>query len=83
MLIYNSKIIEESKNQTKMNFIHTYDIFSFLVLILKVVMYYEPSLVVMLKNSKCICMSYMIINPWLSWIEICEYFDEFTFVHIC
>jgi hypothetical protein len=56
----------------------------FLVSILKVVdMYYEPSLIVMLKNSECICMSYIIINPWLSWIEICEYFDEFIFVHIC
>jgi hypothetical protein len=48
--------------------------FSFLVLILKVVV---------LKNSKRICMSYIIINPWLSWIEICEYFDEFINVHIC
>ncbi len=27
------------------------------------------------------CMSYIIINPWPSWIEIYEYFDEF--INLC
>jgi hypothetical protein len=40
-------------------------------------MYSKPSLVVVLKESKCMCMPYIIINPWPSWIEIYEYFDEF------
>jgi hypothetical protein len=35
----------------------------FCVLILKVVtIYYEPSLVIILKEFKCICMSYIITN---------------------
>jgi hypothetical protein len=43
-------------------------------------MYFEPSQVV-LKESKCMCMSHIIINTWLSWIEIYEYFDEF--INLC
>jgi hypothetical protein len=35
------------------------------------------SLIIVLKKSKCMCMSYIIINPWPSWIEIYEYLDEF------
>jgi hypothetical protein len=51
---------------------HTIYIF-FCVLILKfIVMYYEPLLVVTLKESKCMCMSYVINNPWSSWIETYE-----------
>jgi hypothetical protein len=54
----------------------------FHVLILKVdVIYYEPSLVTILKESRCMCMSYIIINLWSSWIEIYEYFDEF--INLC
>jgi hypothetical protein len=50
----------------------------FRVLILKVdVIYYELSLVIVLKESKCMCMSYIFINLCPSWIEIYEYFDEF------
>jgi hypothetical protein len=45
----------------------------FHVLILKVVMYFEPLLIIVLKESKCMCMSYIIINLWPSWIEIYEY----------
>jgi len=49
----------------------------FHVLVLKVdAIYSEPSLGFVLKESKCMCMSYIIINPWPSWIEIYEYFDE-------
>jgi hypothetical protein len=56
--------------------------FFFCVLILKVVaIFYEPSLVIILKKFKCMCMSYIIINPWLSWIEIYEYFNEF--INLC
>jgi hypothetical protein len=51
------------------------------VLILKVVIYYKPSLIIVLKESKCMCMSYIIINPWPSWIEIYEYFNEF--INLC
>jgi hypothetical protein len=37
---------------------------TFRVLVLKVVaIYFEPSLVIVLKESKCMCMSYIIINP--------------------
>jgi high-affinity Fe2+/Pb2+ permease len=53
---------------------------TFCVLVLKVVVF-KPSLVVVLKESKCMCMSYIIINPHLLWIEIYEYFDEF--INLC
>jgi hypothetical protein len=54
----------------------------FHVLVLKViVIYYEPSLIIVLKEFKCMCMSYIIINRWPSWIEIYEYFDEF--INLC
>jgi hypothetical protein len=43
--------------------------------------YFEPSLVIVLKEYKCMCMSYIIINPWPSKIEIYEYFDEF--INLC
>jgi len=50
----------------------------FYILILKVVVvYFEPSLVIVLKGSKCMCISYIIINPWPLWIEIYEYFNEY------
>jgi len=60
---------------------------AFHVLILKVVVrYYEPSLVIVLKEFKCMCISYIIINPWPSWIEIYKYFNDFinlyTFVDV-
>jgi hypothetical protein len=46
-----------------MNSIHTYNMFFFRVLILKInVIYFELSLVIVLKESKCMCMSYIIIN---------------------
>ncbi len=39
----------------------------FRVLVLKVVtIYYEPSLIIVLKESKCMCHTYIIINPWPS-----------------
>jgi hypothetical protein len=41
------------------------------------VTYYKSSLVIVLKELKCMCMSYIIINPWPSLIEIYEYFNEF------
>jgi hypothetical protein len=54
----------------------------FCVLVLKIVIIYsEPSLVIVFKESKCMCMSYIIINPWPSWIEIYEYLDEF--INLC
>jgi hypothetical protein len=54
----------------------------FHVLRLKVnTIYFEPSLVIVLKESKCMCMSHIIINPWPSWIEIYEYFNEF--INLC
>jgi hypothetical protein len=54
----------------------------FHVLILKVdVIYSKPYFFIILKESKCICMSYNIINPWPSWIELHEYFDEF--INLC
>jgi hypothetical protein len=31
--------------------------------------------------SKCMHMSYIIINPWPSWIETYEYFNEF--INLC
>jgi hypothetical protein len=40
-------------------------------------MYTKPSMVVVLKESKCMYMSYIIINPLLLWIEIYEAFHEF------
>jgi hypothetical protein len=47
-----------------MSFIHSYNMFFFGVLILKVVViFYEPSLVIILKKIKCMCMSYIVINP--------------------
>jgi hypothetical protein len=65
-----------------MNSICTYNMYFFHVLILKfVVIYYEPSLVIVLKECKCMCMSYIIINPWPSWIEIYECFNEF--INLC
>jgi hypothetical protein len=55
---------------------------TFHVLILKVVViYYKPSLIIVLKESNHICMSCIIINPWPSWIEIYEHFDEF--INLC
>jgi hypothetical protein len=54
---------------------------AFSVLILKVVIYFEPSLVIVLKESKCMCMSCIIINPWPSWSEVFEYFNEF--INLC
>jgi len=58
---------------------------NFCVLILKVVaIYNKPSLIIVLKKYNCMCTSYIIINPWPSWIEI---YDEFinlcTFVDAC
>jgi len=54
----------------------------FHVLTLKVVaIYYEASFVIILKEYKCMCMSYIIINPWPLWIEIYEYFDEL--INLC
>jgi len=45
--------------------LYTHTILFFCVLILKVVIiYYEPSLVIVLKEFKCMCMLYIIINPW-------------------
>ncbi len=63
--------------------LHTHIIlFYFIVLVLKIVVIYsEPSLVIVLKEYKCMCMSYIIINPWPSWIEIYQYFDEF--INLC
>jgi len=63
--------------------LYTYTICIFFhVLILKVVaIYFKPSLTIVLKESKCMCMSYIIINPWPSWIEIYEYFN--TFINLC
>jgi hypothetical protein len=50
----------------------------FRVLSLKVIiMYYELLLVITFKESKCMCMSYIIINPWPSWIETYEYLNKF------
>ncbi len=58
--------------------LYTDTILFFCVLILKVVnMYTKPSMVVVLKESKCMYMSYIIINPLLLWIEIYEAFHEF------
>jgi hypothetical protein len=54
---------------------------AYCVLILKVIMYFEPLVVVVLKESKFICMSYIIINPWPSWIETYKYFNEF--INVC
>jgi hypothetical protein len=54
----------------------------FYVLILKVVtIYSEPSIIIVLKESKCMCMPHIIINPWPSWIDIHQYFDEF--INLC
>jgi hypothetical protein len=65
-----------------MNELYTHTYVFFNVLILKiVVIYYEPSLVIVLKECRWMCMSYIIINPWPSWIEIYEYFDEF--INVC
>ncbi len=59
-----------------------YNMYFFRVLILKVVaIYFQPSLVIILKEYKCMCMSYIIINSWPSWIEIYEYFNEF--INLC
>jgi hypothetical protein len=64
-----------------MSFIHTYKK-KLCVLILKVVViYFEPSLLIIWKEFKRMCMSYIIINPCLSWIEIYEYFNEF--INLC
>jgi hypothetical protein len=65
--------------------LYTHTIYiAFRVLILKVaIIYFEPSLVIVLKESKCMCMSYITINPWPSWIEIYEYFNEFINLCIC
>ncbi len=50
-----------------MSFIHAYNIYIYIdfhVLVLKVVIIYlEPSLVIVLKESKCMCMSDFVINP--------------------
>jgi len=65
-----------------MNFIHTYNMYFFPVLILKVAtIYFEPLLINVLKESKGISMSYIIINPWPRRIEIYEYIDEF--INLC
>jgi hypothetical protein len=66
-----------------MNELYTYIQYVFFnILILKVVaIYFEPSLVIVVKGFKCMCMSYIIINLWPSWIEIYEYFDEF--INLC
>ncbi len=46
---------------------------AFCVLIFKFFdIYPEPSLIIVLKELKCICISYIIINPWPLWIEIYE-----------
>jgi hypothetical protein len=51
--------------------LYTHTILFFLVLVLKAVtIYYEPSLVIVLKEFKCMCMSYIIINPWSTCTEI-------------
>jgi hypothetical protein len=55
---------------------------SFCVLLLKIiVMCFGLLLVVTFKESKCMCMSYIIINPRPSWIETYEYLDEF--INLC
>ncbi len=66
-----------------MNELYTHILYiAFCVLILKVaIIYYEPSVVIVWKEFKCMCMSYIIINPWPSWIEIYEYFNEF--INLC
>jgi hypothetical protein len=54
----------------------------FRVLVLKIdVIYYKQPLVIILKESKCMFMLYIIINPWPLWIEIYEYFNEF--INLC
>jgi hypothetical protein len=54
----------------------------FHVLILKVIVtYFEPSLIIIFRESNYMFMSYMIINPWPSWIELYEYFDKF--INLC
>ncbi len=51
----------------------------FHVLILKIVVIYsKPSLIIAVRKSKCMCMLYNIINPW---IEIYECFNEF--INLC
>jgi hypothetical protein len=64
-----------------MNFVDTYNMFFFHVLILKVVhMHFTPSFVV-LKESKCMCTLHNFINPLTPWIEVHEYFDGF--INLC
>jgi len=78
-LNYNLKIVEECGNWTWMTSIHTYNMYFFCVLILKfVAIYNKLSQIIVLKESNCMCMSYIIINPWPSWIEI---YDEF--INLC
>jgi len=51
-------------------------------LILKVVIYFEPSLIIILKEFKCMCMSYIIIMTIMNWnILILQWI--YKFVHIC
>ncbi len=44
-------------------------------------LYSKPSLVIVLKEFKCMCVSYFIINQWPLMIEIYEYVDEF--INLC
>jgi hypothetical protein len=52
-------------------------LYTHIICIFYVTIYSKPSLVIVLKKFKCMCMSYIIINPWPSWTKIYEYFDEF------
>ncbi len=71
-LNYNLKLAY--KKRTWMSSIHTNNMYFFHVLILKIfVIYSKPSLIIVLRKSKCMCMSYNIINPQ---IEIYEWFNE-------
>ncbi len=76
------KLFRNVKNEHEWaSYTHTICII-FHVLILKVgIICSEPSLVIVLKEFKCMCMSYIIINPWPWWIEIYEYFNEF--INLC
>jgi hypothetical protein len=67
-----------------MSSIHTYNNIIILCINLKSCYYtfWTKSLVIVLKEFKCICMSYIIINPWPPWIEIYEYFSEFINMYI-
>jgi hypothetical protein len=56
MLNYISKIVQQCKHQTYMYYLLCINIKSCF-------MYFEPLVIVVLKETKFICMSYIIINP--------------------